>query len=311
MTVRVALVQSEQRAGNLPNNVDRALEGVASAADAGTDLVALPALFAVGYYAVDSYARRAEPLGGPTLGQMAAAAADHGVYLLAGTVVEDLAASAAAGHVVPQADGYANTAVLFGPDGDRLSVTRSSRLLGYAAAGGWAANGGAGVEGHRPERDGDDADSGGGDTGENEGPHADTGDGDPVGTSAPTQPVVDVGPFTVGVATAADMTTPEAVGTLSRAGATLVLTPAGWPYPHVEAWGALTGARAVENACYVAAVNGVGEFDERTLLGRSCVRGPTAATLAGADDAPAVVTADLDPERVPSVRATRPSHWAE
>jgi predicted amidohydrolase len=304
--VRIAIVQSEQRAGNLTNNVDRALEGVASAADAGADLVALPALFAVGYYAVDSYARRAEPLGGPTLRQVAAAAADHGVHVLGGTVVEDLAASAAAGHAVPEADGYANTAVLFGPDGNRLSVTRSSRLLGYAAAGGWAAAG-ADVEGGRLDRDGDDGDE----SGETDATLAGAGDGDPVGTSVSTKPVVDVGPFTVGVTTAADLTTPGAVEHLSRAGATLVLTPAGWPYPHVEAWEALTGARAVENACYVAAVNGVGEFDERTLLGRSCVRGPTGAHLAGADDAPAVVTADLDPERVASVRATRPSHWAE
>jgi predicted amidohydrolase len=298
VSVRTALLQFEQRAGNVTGNVERALEGIESAADAGADLVALPGLFAVGYYAVDSYARRAEPLGGPTLSRVAAAAADHGVAVLAGTVVEDLAASAAAGHVVPQADGYANTAVLFGPEGDRLTVTRTSRLLGYAAGDGWTTHGTAGdgvtsedIDGETPE----------GDSGH------DTGTAD--GASGADPPVAEVGPFTVGVATAADMTTPRPVGALARAGATLVLAPGGWPYPHVEAWEVLTGARAVENGCFLAAINGVGEFDERTLLGRSCVKGPTGATLAGADDAPAVVTADLDPGRVASVRANRPSHW--
>jgi predicted amidohydrolase len=54
--------------------------------------------------------------------------------VLAGTVVEDLAASADAGEDVPEAEGLANTAVLFDADGERRLVYRKHHLFGYESA---------------------------------------------------------------------------------------------------------------------------------------------------------------------------------
>ena len=84
-------------------------------------------MFNVGYFAFDDYARAAEPLGGPTHERVRAAAVEHDVAVLAGTIVEDLEASAAAGEAVPELDGLANTAVLFDADGRRRLVYRRNR----------------------------------------------------------------------------------------------------------------------------------------------------------------------------------------
>ena len=132
--MRLALAQQAVEGADVEGNVARALEAVASAAADGADCVALPEVFNVGYFAFDAYAREAEPLGGPTHQRIRAAAIEHSVAVLAGTIVEDLAASAAAGETVPEPEGLANTAVLFDADGERRLVYRKHHLFGYGSA---------------------------------------------------------------------------------------------------------------------------------------------------------------------------------
>ncbi|WP_336002551.1 nitrilase-related carbon-nitrogen hydrolase [Halorientalis halophila] len=133
--MRVALAQLEIEAGEVTDNVDRAVAAVERAADAGADLVALPELFTVGFFSFDLYAREAEPVGGETHQRLAAAAREHGVGVLAGTIVEDLEATAAQTDLsVPSPEGLANTAVFFDRDGERRAVYRKHHLFGYESA---------------------------------------------------------------------------------------------------------------------------------------------------------------------------------
>jgi len=132
--MRVALAQLAVEQAAVDANVDRAVEAIGDAAEAGADLVVLPELFDVGYFAFDSYARAAEGLAGDRSTRLSDAAREHGVGLLAGTVVEDLAASAAAGIDVPAEDGLANTAVFYDADGARRAVYRKHHLFGYGSA---------------------------------------------------------------------------------------------------------------------------------------------------------------------------------
>ena len=132
--MRVALAQLDQEAAAVGANLDRAAMAVADAADRGVDLVVLPELFTVGYFAFDAYARAAEGLDGPTFARLADLAADHGVGLVAGSHVEDLAASADAGVDVPAAEGLANTCVFYDRDGRRRGVYRKHHLFGYESA---------------------------------------------------------------------------------------------------------------------------------------------------------------------------------
>ena len=132
--MRLALAQIEVEPTRTKRNRGRALEAIERAADGGADCVALPEIFNVGYFAFDAYGRQAEPIGGGTHRAIREAAIEHDVAVLAGTVVEDLAASAAAGEAVPAAEGLANTAVLFGSDGARQLVYRKRHLFGYESA---------------------------------------------------------------------------------------------------------------------------------------------------------------------------------
>ncbi|GAB7010549.1 carbon-nitrogen family hydrolase [Halorubrum trueperi] len=131
--MRLACVQLGVEGGTVEANVDRAIELVREAAASDADLVVLPELFDVGYFAFDAYARAAESLAGDRLSRFASLAADAGVNVLAGTVVEDLAASAADGIDTPATDGLANTAVLFDRDGERRLVYRKHHLFGYGS----------------------------------------------------------------------------------------------------------------------------------------------------------------------------------
>lgn len=255
--MRVACAQVEVVGGDLDGNVDRAVEGIETAAADGADLVVLPELFTVGYFAIDSFARRAESLEGPTLARLADVASDHRVALLAGTVVEDLGATATETDVaVPEAEGFANTAVLFDSRGTRRAIYRARNLPGYS-----------------------------------------TGLGGLVTGESPGVATLDVGgeSVTVGVTTGGDLRSPGPYGELAERGCDLVCVPAAWPYPRIEAWSVLPRARAIENGYYVAAANAAGEFEEATLLGRSAVYDPHGTPLASAGDDPALVRAAVDP----------------
>ena len=266
--MRVVCAQLEIVGSDLGGNVDRAAGAIEAAADDGADLVVLPELFTVGFFSIDAFARRAESLAGPTLTRLAAAAADRGVALLAGTFVEDLEATAdETDAAVPETDGLANTAVLFDADGDRRAVLRRFDLPGYS-----------------------------------------TGAGSPVGESPGVATLeFGEESVTVGVTTATDLGFPTVYRDLAERGCELVCVPAAWPYPRVEHWTVLGRARAIENGYYLAAANGSGEYEEATLLGRSAVYDPRGTPLASAGDDPALVRATIDPARVERTRASLPS----
>jgi len=133
--MKLALAQLEIEPAAMAENIDRAVEAIERAATSGADLVVLPELFSVGYFAFDAYGRAAESLAGSTLTQLGDVAASKGVALLAGSIVEDLAETAAQTDVaVPADEGLANTAVLFDADGCRRLVYRKHHLFGYGSA---------------------------------------------------------------------------------------------------------------------------------------------------------------------------------
>jgi predicted amidohydrolase len=133
--MKLALAQLAIESGEVAANVSRAKAAIAEGAARGADLVALPEIFNVGYFAFDSYGRRAEPLGGSTLSAIADTAREHGVGVLAGSIVEDLGETARETDVtVPTAEGLANTSVFFDRNGERRAVYRKRHLFGYGSA---------------------------------------------------------------------------------------------------------------------------------------------------------------------------------
>ena len=266
--MKLALAQLEIESGNVTGNVDRAERAIAEAASRDADLVALPEVFTVGYFAFDGYARTAEGIAGPTLSQIAERADDHGIGVLAGSVVEDLDATARETDVpTPASEGLANTSVLFDRDGERIGLYRKHHLFGYASA-----EADLLVAGEYLDR-----------------------------------AIAEFEGFTVGMTTCYDLRFPELYRDFADRGVTLILVPSAWPYPRIEHWTTLARARAIENLSYLAAVNGSGEFEDATLLGRSTVYDPWGTTIASSGDEPALVTAEISPERIESVREEFPA----
>ncbi|ADJ15659.1 carbon-nitrogen family hydrolase [Halalkalicoccus jeotgali] len=263
--MKIALAQLDIEHGDVKGNVERAIEAIDDAAGRDADIVCLPEIFNVGYFAFEAYERAAEGLSGPTLSRLSEAAAESGINVLSGTIVEDLAETSDV--ATPADEGLANTAVLFDRAGERRAVYRKHHLFGYESAE---------AELLVPGED-------------------------------PLSGVCEIEGFTVGITTCYDLRFPELYRELVEEGVSLVLVPSAWPYPRVEHWTTLSRARAIENQCYVATVNGSAEYEGTRLLGRSTVFDPWGTTLASAADDPTLVTSEIDPGRVERVREEFPA----
>lgn len=118
--MRVAAVQFE--AGpDADENAERMVERVREAAERGADLVVLPEIWNVGYFAFDSYEAGAEPIDGPTVTRLRDLADGQSIYLHAGSVVER------------DGEDLYNTSALIGPDGALLDTYRKVHLFGYGS----------------------------------------------------------------------------------------------------------------------------------------------------------------------------------
>jgi predicted amidohydrolase len=82
--------------------------------------------------------------------------------------------------------------------------------------------------------------------------------------------------------------------------------PANWPASRREHWLALLRARAIENQAYVVGVNRVGEGGRLRYSGDSRIVDPFGEIVAEAADTETIITANVDPGRVRSVRSEYP-----
>ena len=87
----------------------------------------------------------------------------------------------------------------------------------------------------------------------------------------------------------------------------LALYVASWPAVRGEAWSALLKARAIENQCFVAGVNRVGNDPSAAYDGRSVLLDPLGTPLAACRPSCVdVCVADIDPENLAALRASFP-----
>jgi len=116
-----------------------------------------------------------------------------------------------------------------------------------------------------------------------------------------------------GVAICYDLRFPELFRGYALAGARLILLPSEWPHPRLHHWRTLVGARAIENQCFVAAVNRVGHDRDNAFCGHSMLVGPRGDILVEAEESPELLIAAIDlsqadavRERIPILRDRRP-----
>ncbi len=119
-----------------------------------------------------------------------------------------------------------------------------------------------------------------------------------------------------GLAVCYDLRFPELFRVYAAAGAPLMLLVAEWPRRRIEHWRALLRARAIENQCFVAAVNRTGESRGEAFGGHSLALDPWGETLVEGGGAPALLTVDIPlekaaaaRERLPALRDRRPQAY--
>jgi predicted amidohydrolase len=82
---------------------------------------------------------------------------------------------------------------------------------------------------------------------------------------------------------------------------------ANWPEARREHWRTLLRARAIENLCYVAGVNRVGEGGKLRYTGDSAVISPWGEVLAEGSAKEAILVCDVEPAAVRDARAKFPA----
>jgi predicted amidohydrolase len=126
--------------------------------------------------------------------------------------------------------------------------------------------------------------------------------------------VVPVDGVQVGLSICYDLRFPELYRRLAVAGASVLVVPAAFMlHTGRDHWEVLLRARAIENQCYVLAAAQIGDHEagggsaRRTCFGRSMVVDPWGTVLAQAPDVTGVTIADLDMDRLATIRAELPS----
>ena len=94
----------------------------------------------------------------------------------------------------------------------------------------------------------------------------------------------------------------ELVRSLALEGIDLLFVVAAWPVERQMHWEILNQARAIENQCFVAAINGSGTFHKFHLCGNSMLINPWGEILTKAGETESIITADLNMDTLKEIR---------
>ncbi len=107
-----------------------------------------------------------------------------------------------------------------------------------------------------------------------------------------------------GLAICYDLRFPEVFRSCAVQGAELILLVAEWPKRRIEHWKILLQARAIENQCFIAAVNKVGTSMGVALGGKSAVVNPMGELLVLGGENEQLLQTEIDLGKVSETR-----HW--
>lgn len=103
-----------------------------------------------------------------------------------------------------------------------------------------------------------------------------------------------------------DLRFPEWIRSHVLDGAKIMFIPAEWPKQRVDHWQLLLQARAIENQCFIVAVNRVGKDPNNEFSGHSMIIAPWGELLLSNQTAEGIYYAQLDLTEVQRVRKTIP-----
>ena len=252
-------------------NLETARRLVARAAGEGAQLVVLPEYFCfMGAGDRDKLAIAEAPGTGPIQRMLAETAREHRVWLIGGTLPLTLDDGGAKDGVA--VDRVMNADLVFSPRGELAARYDKMHLFAYD-------NGSERYDEGRTLRAGS------------------------------TPVAFDADGVRVGLSVCYDLRFPELYRALMRPPCDVLSVPSAFTYTTGAAhWKVLLRARAIENQCYVvaAAQGGTHEHGRRTF-GHSLVIDPWGEVVACLDEGEGVVVAELQRERIDSVRRQLPA----
>ena len=108
----------------------------------------------------------------------------------------------------------------------------------------------------------------------------------------------------VGVLICYDLRFPGLCRRLAHAGCELIIVPALWPEPRIEAWELMLRARASENQIYIVGANGLLSQNGMFFPGHSMMVGPMGDAINSPEMRESAIVRTLDLERVRDTRRT-------
>ncbi len=254
---------------DLDENLEHARRGVAEAASAGAELVALPEYFCqMGLRDADKLKIAETPGQGPIQQALADLARTHGVWIIGGTLPLQ-----APGH----SDRAFNSCLAFGPDGQMAARYDKIHLFRF-------------------------------DDGDRRYDEAQTllPGQDPVTFDAPLRSGPTL---RVGLSICYDLRFPELYRTMMNPPCDLIVVPAAFTHPTGEAhWELLLRTRAVENQCWVlASAQGGAHANGRRTWGHSMLIDPWGRIVSVLPEGEGVVLGDVDLEITHRVRRQLPA----
>jgi predicted amidohydrolase len=115
-----------------------------------------------------------------------------------------------------------------------------------------------------------------------------------------------VNDFKIGLSICYDLRFPELYRFYAKENVDLIINIANWPVTRIEHWRTLLKARAIENQCYVAGVNRVGDDLKLKYNGYSSVFDPMGKEIFAERDIESVLTTDIDLKYLKTVRKKLP-----
>jgi omega-amidase len=118
--------------------------------------------------------------------------------------------------------------------------------------------------------------------------------------------ITEINGWKVGLSICYDLRFPELFRQYAKQRVELIVVIANWPDTRIAQWKTLLSARAIENQCYVAAVNRVGDHLKLHYNGCSSTYDPMGNEIASLPDLEKVISANISKENVIQVRSKFP-----
>lgn len=118
--------------------------------------------------------------------------------------------------------------------------------------------------------------------------------------------IAEVDGWRIGLSICYDLRFPELYRLYAKEGVNLIINIANWPDARIEHWRTLLRARAIENQCYVAGVNRVGNDKKLHYSGFSSVFDPMGKEIVSVENKEKIITAEIDKDYVKEVRKKLP-----